>query len=119
MRTVYQANASVRIQHFWLGGDCSQYYDFRIFADGPAVSIRCERYSQRFVRAEEAAFLSRGQQLKESVSSSTVMTQVWGWESDQLLSGPGTAVPLENVQGYLLAKQATSEHCDAPPSIRT
>jgi hypothetical protein len=109
----------LKLEHFWLCDDCSQCFDFRIFADRPAVAIRRERYSQRFVRTEEAAFLSRGQQLKESDGSSTVMTQLWGWESDQLLSWPRTAVPQENVEDYLLSKQATSEHSDALPNIRT
>lgn len=93
VRTEYLVGMCLKLEHFWLCGDCSRCFGFRIFADRPAVAIGCERYSQRFVRTEEAAFLSRGQQLKESIGSSTVMTQLWGWESDPLLSRPRTVFP--------------------------
>jgi LSD1 subclass zinc finger protein len=76
VRTEYLVGMCLKLEHFWLCGDCSRCFDFRIFADRPAVAIRCERYSQRFVRTEEAAFPSRGQRLRESVGSSMVMTQL-------------------------------------------
>ena len=77
VRTEYLVGMCLKLEHFWLCDDCSQCYDFCVFADRPAVAIRCERNSQRFVRTEEAAFLSRGQQPKEGVGSSTVVTQPW------------------------------------------
>jgi hypothetical protein len=119
LRIEYLVGMCLKLEYFWLCDDCSQCYDFCVFADRPAVAIRCERNSQRFVRTEEAAFLSRGQQLKESVGSSTVMTQLWGWESDPLLSRPGTGVPQKTVEGYLSSNQGTSEYSDALLSIRT
>ena len=108
VRTEFLVGMRMKMEHFWLCGDCSQCFDFRFFADKPAVAIRRERNRQRFVRTEQAAFLSHGPQLKERVASSTAMSQLLGWESDQLLSGPGTVVPQELNQSHLLAKQAAA-----------
>jgi hypothetical protein len=108
VRTEYLVDMRLKMEHFWLCGDCSQNFDFRIFADAPAVAIRRERNRQHLVRTEEAAFLSRGQQLKERAGSPTVMPSLWGWESDRLLSEPPTAVPRKYEHGYLLAKQTAA-----------
>jgi hypothetical protein len=61
VRTEYRVGIPTKLEHFWLCGDCSQYFDFCVFVDRPAVAIRREENGQRFVRTEEAAFLSSRQ----------------------------------------------------------
>jgi hypothetical protein len=100
MRTQYQEGTRLKLEHFWLCGDCSQFFDFRVFSDRPAVAIRYARYSQRFVRTEQVVVVTSKEQAKECVSSSAVITQGWQWDSDQALSARENAV----LQDYLLVK---------------
>jgi hypothetical protein len=118
VRTEYLIGIRLVLEHFWLCEDCSQFFDFLIFADRPAVAIACERPGQRFVRTQEAASLSRGQRLQERIGPSTVVMQLWEWEHDHLLSRPATAAPQGNGKGYLLAAQATPEYSGALSNIR-
>ncbi len=87
VRTQYRDGTRLKMEHFWLCGECSQFFDFLVFSDGPAVAISCGRYSQRFVRTEQAVFITSKEQAKECVCSTAVITQTWHGDSDQSLAG--------------------------------
>ncbi len=113
VRTQYQEGTRLKLEHFWLCGDCSQFFDFRVFSDGPAVAIRCGKYSQRFVRTEQAAVITSKEEVKECVNLTTVITQGWHRDSDHSLSGGENAAPQESLRGYLLSKIGVKRSCES------
>jgi hypothetical protein len=109
----------MKLEHFWLCGDCSQCFDFCIFVDRPAVAIRRERNSQRFVRTEEAAFSIRRTATEEEqqlINGNDAAVRM----SNPIRCFPGREplFPKKSVQGSVI-QTATTEHSVALLSIRT
>jgi hypothetical protein len=100
VRTEYREGMRVKLEHFWLCGDCSQFFDFRLFSDRPAIAIRRAGCTQRFVRTEGAALVRGKQQVEESASPPTIMTPRWEWASGQPRSRPEPAVHRGSVHSY-------------------
>jgi hypothetical protein len=94
----------LKLEHFWLCGDCCQSFDFRVFSDRPAVAIHCGIYSQRFVRTEQATSPGGKEPVTQYISVTTAITEDQQEDSDPLLSGPEKPALQDGLWGYLPIK---------------
>jgi hypothetical protein len=110
VRTVHLEGACMRVEHFWLCGECSRLYDFLLLPGGRAIAIRREnpKQVQQFLKTEGTPEVAGAKHGKESVSWAKSTRQACQCVADKVPSRSREALrrqlcePLE-IRGQLVA----------------
>ncbi len=94
VRTVHQEGACMRVEHFWLCGECSRLYDFLLLPGEAVTAIRREslKSGQRILNVATKPEAIGYEHVKTDVSSARPTTPCRQSFADTFLSTSGASV---------------------------